>query len=74
MADRLTKDQAAILSAYTGFLCGDFGDMAEYCEKIMGRPIWTHQYPALADQIREKAKPDFLAICYQKDTPDAPSV
>ena len=66
--DMLTKDQAAILSAYTGFLCGNFSDMAEYCERIMGRQIWTHEYPALAEEIAEKAKPDFLAICHKKAT------
>lgn len=65
--EQLTKEQAAILSAYTGFLCGPFADMAEYCERIMGQPIWTHEYPALADEIREKAKPDFLAICRRGD-------
>ena len=42
---RLTKEQAAIIGAYTGFLAGPFGDMHEYIEKIMGRPIWTHDSP-----------------------------
>lgn len=43
----------------------DFADMHEYIEKIMGRPVWTHE---LADkriwqQIKEKSKSDFLEIC-----------
>lgn len=62
---KLTKEQAAIVGAYTGFLCGSFSDMHEYIEKIMGRPIFTHEMGSekIADEIREKSKQDFLAIC-----------
>lgn len=58
----LTKREAAVISAYTGYLIGRFGDMAEYVEEKLGRPVFTNEYPRLADQIREAAKPDFLAI------------
>ena len=62
---KLTKEQAAIIGAYTGFTAGPFSDIHEYIEKIMGRPVFTHELADkdLFDEIREKAKPDFLAIC-----------
>lgn len=39
----MTKQERVIVSAYTGFLMCNFGDMHEYIEKIMGRPVWTHE-------------------------------
>ena len=62
--ERLTKEQAAVVSAYTGYLVGGFSDMHEYIEKIMGRPVFTHEMGSqeIIDQIREAAKPDFLAL------------
>ena len=62
MADRLTKEQGAILTAFTGVMCCGFADFAEYATRKLGRPIWTHQYPALADEIKEAARADFMAI------------
>lgn len=61
---KLTKEQAAIIGLYTGVVCGPFSDVHEYAEKIMGRPIWTHQFPAMEAELKAKAKPDFLAMCY----------
>lgn len=60
----LTKREAAIVSAYTGFLIGSFSDMHEYAEKIMGHPIFTHQFAdeSLVKKLREKTKKDFIAI------------
>jgi len=58
----MKSSEAAIVSAYTGYLIGDFSLMHEYCEKILGRPIWTHQFPELRDEIREKSKDDFVGM------------
>ena len=58
----MTKREAAIVTMFTGILIGDFSDAHAYAEEIMGRPIWTHQFPSLMAEIKEKAKPDFLAI------------
>ena len=71
MNERLTKRQAAIIGAYTGYLAGPFSDMHEYVEEIMGRPVWAHEMgsEAVAEEIREKAKADFQAICALKATP-----
>lgn len=61
----MTKYEAIVVSAYTGFLMCDFGDVHEYIEKKLGRPIWTHEFALdlVQKEIREKVKPDFLKIC-----------
>lgn len=61
----MTKHEAIVVSAYTGFLMCDFNDMHEYIEKKLGRPIWTHElaFDLVQDEIHEKVKPDFLKIC-----------
>jgi hypothetical protein len=65
---RLTKEQAAIIGAYTGITAGPFSDVHEYAEKLFDRPIWTHQFAdeEISKKLRELAKPDFLAICYEE--------
>jgi hypothetical protein len=62
---KLTKEQAAIIGAFTGILSGQFADMHEYIERIMGRPVWTHEMGSreFMDKVRAAAKADFLAIC-----------
>jgi hypothetical protein len=60
----VTKREAAIVSAYTGFLIGKFGDMQEYAEGLLGRPLWTHEFGSeeLVKLLHELSKPDFVAI------------
>ncbi len=62
--EQLTREQAAIIGAYTGYLIGPFSDMHKYIEKIMERPVFTHEMAddKIVAEIREKSKPDFLAI------------
>ena len=61
---KLTREQAAILSLYTGFLCGPFSDMHELAEKVMGGPIFTHQFAdkELVDKMKQAVKPMFLEL------------
>lgn len=65
---RLTKEQAAIIAAYTGISCGPFHDVHEYVEKILGRPVFTHEMASerIANQIKEASRSDFLAICHME--------
>ena len=60
----MTKREAAIVSAYTGFLCGEFSDMHEYIEEIMGKPVWMHEMGSadLWAVIQEKSKEDFVKL------------
>lgn len=62
----MTKKECAIVMAYTGacMLSGDdFNIFHEYVEKLMGKPIWTHEIGYLETEIKEKSKKDFLRLC-----------
>ena len=61
----MTDQERVIVSAYTGCLMCDFDMVHKYIEKILGRPIWTHELasPAIQSEIQEKSKADFLSLC-----------
>lgn len=66
----MTDREKAIVMAYTGacMLTGDkFQILHKYVEEIMGRPIWAHEMAQLADEIKEKSKADFLALCAEEN-------
>lgn len=58
----MTKREAAIVSAYTGYLIGEFSDFHAYVEEIMGRPVFTHEFPSIAEELKKKSKKDFMSI------------
>lgn len=58
----MTKKEAAIVAAYTGYVIGDLSTMHAYIEKLMGRPVWTHELPALEKEIHNRSKADFIAL------------
>jgi hypothetical protein len=62
---KLTKEQAVIITAYTGIGCCQFGDFHEYAEKLLGQPIWTHMFSneKVWEDLKEKSKESFLSIC-----------
>jgi hypothetical protein len=64
VTDTLTREQAAIIGAYTGVLCGPFQDLHAYIEKLMDRPVWTHEMgeAEFMDVVKERARPDFLGL------------
>lgn len=68
----MTDKEKAIVMAYTGacMLIGDkFKIFHEYVENIMGRPVYTHEMAikAVSDEITEKAKVDFIALCAEQE-------
>jgi hypothetical protein len=68
--ERLTKEQAVLISAFTGILCcKSFGDVHEYIEKVAGRPVFTHEMGNrdFMEKIKEKVKPEFIKIIYLTD-------
>jgi len=65
----MTDREKAIVMAHTGIcmLAGEkFSIFHEYVEEILGKPVWTHELPALENQIKEKSKPDFLKLCEEE--------
>lgn len=57
--DGKTFSVGAVLSAYTGILLCEFGDMHEYIQHVFGRTVWTHEMgdrdflPQLQRRIKE---------------------
>lgn len=67
---RLTKEQAVIITGYTGIMtCNKFSDFHEEVEKRMGRPVWTHEMgdKVFFNQIKELFREDFLSLIPQED-------
>lgn len=61
----MTKQEAVLISAYTGYLLvPDFSDVAEYCQKVLGRPIYTHEYadPDLQRELQDKLRPRIMDL------------
>ena len=71
--NKLTKDQAAVIGAFTGVTAGPFRDVHEYAERKLGRPCFTHEFgsEAFTEKLREAARPDFLAICHEEQSNEA---
>ena len=60
----ITKREAAIISAYTGILFGEFSEMHKYIEQIMGRPVFIHEFASkdITNEIKQKSKKDFCSL------------
>lgn len=62
----MTKHECAVVMAYTGVCMltkEDFDIFHRYVEKLMGCPVWIHELPALADEIKRRAERDFIELC-----------
>ncbi len=60
--DKLTKEQAIILTGFTGVACGKFSDFYEDVEKRLGKPITTLGLGIRAKEIKELYRADFLRM------------
>jgi hypothetical protein len=72
----MTDREKAIVMAHTGvcMLAGDkFQIYHEYIEGIMGRPVWTHEIGWLENEIKEKSKADFIALCADESSSEIPN-
>jgi len=60
----MTKQEGAIITAYTGILIGSFEAFHKYAEDIMERPVFTHELgnKEIFDEIKSKSKNDFIAL------------
>jgi len=61
---KLTKEQAVVLSGFTGLLHGSFSDFHEDVEKRMGRPVFTHELgnKDIVARVKELYRDDFIAM------------
>ena len=70
MVQKLTKEQALIVSGMTGICCiSPFSLFHEDIEKRLGRPVFTHELASkeVMDEIQDAYKEDFLAMCYVEE-------
>ncbi len=63
----MTKHECAIITAYTDITMlkgNDLKYLYDYLSGIIGRPVYSHEIPAVIDQYRNTAiRNDFLALC-----------
>jgi len=58
----------AVLSASTGILMGDIGDLYEVAAFLVGRPVFTHELPHYGERIAAA-----LHICHPSLPENAPN-
>lgn len=60
----MTKREAAIISAYTGILIGEFSDYHAYVEEVLKRPVLTHELgnENTVKELKKASKKDFVEI------------
>ena len=63
----LTREQAAVIGAFTGITCSPFSCIHEYAERVLGRSIWTHEFASerLMEELKEAARADFMKLVYK---------
>lgn len=61
----MNKKERLVVSAYTGILMCEFHELQEYIERLLGRPVLTHEFAdhSLWDAVKEKVRPEFLRLC-----------
>lgn len=65
-AHGMTDHERAVVMAFTGtvMLAGESFDIFhKYVENLMGRPVFTHELPDLAPEIKERSRAEFISLC-----------
>ena len=62
----MTQREKAICEVFTG-ICFCAGEQRravyEYASELIGRPILSHEFYTMAEVLKKKARPDFVALC-----------
>ena len=63
---RLTREQAVVISAYTGALACTLSELQEFASEKLGRRVMTHEFalPGLSDELQAAVRDDFIAMVY----------
>jgi hypothetical protein len=61
---KFSKEQAIVITGFTGKLACQFSDFHSDVEKRLGHPVWTHQFgdKEFAKKVAELYHKDFLAM------------
>lgn len=65
----MTYQECLIVGAYTGVCMTKFGDLHDFIEKRLGRPVWTHEMARIEvmDEVRAAVRDDFLRLCAEAE-------
>lgn len=68
----LTREQGAILTLFTGIICGPVDDALELARIVLGRPVYIHELGSgpVFDEIQQLIRPLFEAIAPSPGMPD----
>lgn len=62
----MTKHECAVVTAFTAIsmLKGkDLRYLYNYLSGFIGRPVYSHEIPAVAETYKEQIREDFLDLC-----------
>lgn len=61
---KLTKEQALVITGFTGITACLFNEFHHDVEQRLGRPVWTHEFGSsdFSEKLREVYREDFLAM------------
>jgi hypothetical protein len=61
---KLTKDQAIVITGFTGITACQFGDFHGDVEKRLGHYVFTHQFAnkEFMEKVQELYREDFLSM------------
>ena len=62
----MTKHECAVVTAFTGIsmLKGkDLRYLYNYLSGFIGRPVYSHEIPAVSETYKEQIREDFLELC-----------
>lgn len=61
---KLTKEQAIIITGFTGMTACKFADFHKDVETRLGRPVFTHEFASeeFSEQITELYRDDFMEM------------
>ncbi len=61
---KLTKEQAVIISGFTGILCGEFSDFHADVEKRLGRGVQTFEFgfKEFSAEVKRLYEADFIEM------------
>lgn len=62
--ENFTKNQAIVLTGFTGTMCCNFSEFHEDVEKRLGRSVWIHEFSVedFANKVKELYEEDFFAM------------
>lgn len=66
----MNEREKAIVTAYTGIAMlqrEGLNAFYKYLDELFGRPVYTHEIPRLAEEIKKRSRDDFIALCREEE-------